>query len=96
VNFCFSLLIHDANIYFSGVQIDSAKVFVLLFIQSHSYASFHQLDYGLAVNRFYTDDVSEATGREFSVRQWAPKLLVGAREIPLPLTGNIFKLIGRP
>ena len=45
-------------------------------------------NYGLGVNQFCTDDVSEATGREFSVREWASnKLVVGAREILLPLTG---------
>jgi hypothetical protein len=69
VNFCLSLLIYDANIHFSGVQIDSAKVFALVFIKSHSCASFHQLDYGLGVEQFHTDDVSGATGREFSVRE---------------------------
>ena len=50
--------------------------------------SFHQIDYGLEVNQFYTDDVSEATSRRiFLARMGLVKLLVtllvGAREIIL-------------
>jgi len=62
----FAFLIYDADVHFAGMQIDTAIVFVLLIIKSHSLVSFHQIDNGLAVNQFYPDDVSEATGRGIS------------------------------
>lgn len=63
MNAVFALLVNDTDIHFSGVQVDTAIILVLLVVKSHSLASFHQIDYGLGVNRFYTDDVSEATSR---------------------------------
>jgi hypothetical protein len=40
VNMGFTFLIEDADIHFSGVQIDTAIVLVLLIVKSHSLASF--------------------------------------------------------
>ena len=57
-----------SNIYYAGMLIDTAIVFVLLCVKSHSLVSFHQIDNGSGVNRFYTDDVSEATGGKFFPR----------------------------
>ena len=86
MNFRFSLPVENADVQFSSMKIDAVVVSVLLIVKFHELASFHQLDYGLGVNQFYTDDISGATGREFPVREWAPILLVGAWEILLPLT----------
>jgi len=63
VDFGFAFFVNNAYIHFAGVQIDTAVVLVLLIVKSHGMASFHQLGNGLGVNQFYTDDVSEATGR---------------------------------
>jgi len=40
VNMGFALFVEDADIHFSGVQIDTAIVLVLLIVKSHSLASF--------------------------------------------------------
>jgi hypothetical protein len=40
VNMSFTLFVEDANIHFSGVQIDTAIVFVLFIVKSHNLASF--------------------------------------------------------
>ena len=88
VNFSFSFLVDNAYIHLACMQIDTAIVLVLLIVKSHSCASFLQLDDGLGVNRFYTEDVSEATSRRiFRARMGLETLLVGAREILLLVTG---------
>ena len=54
------------------MKIDSAVVLVLLSVKFHELASFHQIDYGLGVNQFYTDDVSGATSRRISRARMGP------------------------
>lgn len=40
VNFGFALFVEDADVHFSGVQIDTTVVLVLLIVKSHGLASF--------------------------------------------------------
>jgi hypothetical protein len=63
VDFCFPFLVKDTDVHFSGMQVDTAIVLMLLIVESHSIASFHRMGCGLGVNQFYNDDVSEATRR---------------------------------
>ena len=72
MNFRFSLPVENADVQFSSMKIDAVVVSVLLIVKFHELASFHQIDYGLGVNQFYTDDVSGATIRRISRARMGP------------------------